>query len=372
MPRPEAHILFVTGGTGGHIYPMLSVLDAVKEADGQVRCSYVGTKADLEAPGIRERRDLETHAIHAGKLHRYWTTKQIGEFARLGRGFIEAQTLVSRLRPGAVFAKGSAVSVPVVLAAARLGIPIYSHETDVRSGLANRFAARFAKTVFTAYPTENYPDIDQAKLRYVGQPVRREFYEASTGELSADGRQVDQKLPLITVIGGSQGARGLNALVSERWEAYLNMAQLLHICGPSELERLRELSRHLPENCLGRLFLTAYQQDGLPDAFQRSRVVVNRAGGTIAELAASGSACVLVPLPSAAQDHQRANAAVLQTVGAAVVVQEGQGAEALYEAVKNLYDDTAANQRLRQVIRQFARPRAAADIAEALLRCVHE
>ena len=370
MLQPKRHLLFVTGASGGHIYPMLAVLDAVRALDRQVRCSYVGTAADLQAPGIRERTDLEKHAIHSGKLHRYLTLAQFAEFARLSRGFLEARTLIQALQPDAVFAKGSAVSVPIVAAAARLNVPIFSHETDVRSGLSNRFAARFAKTVFTAYPVSNYPNIPLEKLRYVGQPVRSEFYQPAFGDLIAAERLIDSEIPLITVIGGTLGGRGMNALVVAHWADYLQRAQLLHICGSADYQTLAKRAEELPAKLRRRLFLTAYQSEGLPAAFQRSRLVINRSGGTVAELAACAAACILVPLPTAAQNHQRANAAVFAAAGAAEVVQESEGADRLYAVVSKLFDDQVANQALRQAIATFARPQAAQDIASVLLESV--
>ena len=372
MPPSNLHILFVTGGSGGHIYPMLAVLDAVQAQSPTTRCSYVGTAADMQSPAIRGRDQLEKYTIHTGKLHRFWTLKNAREFIGLGQGFLEAQRLIKRLQPDLIFAKGGAVSVPIVAAAARLGIPIFSHETDVRSGLANRFAARFATTIFTAYPAENYPTIPLAKIYYVGQPIRPEFYIPATADIHADSRIIAQDLPLITVIGGSQGAKGLNTLVVEHWSDYLQLAQLFHICGPSDLEPLRMRAAKLTTAEQQRLFLVAYQHDGLPAAFQRSRVVINRAGGTAIELAASRSASVLVPLASAAQDHQRANAAVLLAAGAAMVVQESEGADALYTVVEKLFNNSEKQQRIRQNISSFARAAAAKDIAAALLISTHE
>lgn len=352
-------MLFAGGGTSGHVAPLLSVMEAVQKRNPSVRCVYVGTKTDVQSLLIEESPlAFEKKTIAAGKLHRFLTFRQLGELARLAKGMVQAEILIRQVKPDVVFCKGSMVSVPVAVAAARHGIPVFSHETDVVPGLANRIISRYTKTIFTSYPVGEYSKLPAEKLLYTGQPVRSEFYAVENKQGS---------VPHLTVIGGSQGARRINQLVSEIWEPLAKRMEVTHIAGSNDFLSLQEKMAAFPEEVRSRVRLVEFVGSELPVLFAQSTVVVSRAGGTIGELAALGKATILIPLSTAAQNHQWANAAMLQKAGAVMVLDEKTGTSAdLLETIEELIDNSALRSKLEQTIAGFAKRDAAAKMAEVL------
>ena len=370
MPKSRK-IAFVGGGTAGHIGKLLAVMQAVYDeaaAKGVVvECVYIGMASDLQSPLMSiSTLPTQRYAIHAGKLNRYVTLTQLGEFVRFARGTVEARSLLKKIKPDCIFTNGGYVTVPIAMAAARLHIPLVTHETDVVPGLANRMIARSAAKICTTYPAEYYTAFPAEKLEVVGQPVRAEFYQDASNEpLIIEGREV--RGPLITVVGGSQGAHRLNELVAGAWLAILSEASIIHITGQREYGALLERRKVLPESARDKLFLLAFS-DQLAHFFWKSTLVISRAGGTVAEIAATRRAAVLVPLSTAAQDHQRANAKVLEEAGAARVIDEEKASEEVMTAViHQLLNSPEERTLLSERIAAFDHPDAAKKLATLLL-----
>lgn len=362
-------ILFAGGGTGGHIAPLLAVMEAVKKQDPSIKCLYVGTSSDLKSVLLKNSElDFESFSISAGKLHRFLTVRQLKETWGFFKGMIQAEGLIRKLKPNAVFCKGSMVSVPIAFAASRHGIPIYSHESDVIPGLANRLISKKAQTIFTSYPVSEYKKLPAEKLRYTGQPVRELFRNIPKRALRLDNRTVDATQPVISVIGGSQGARRINQLVSDSWSELLEKTQVIHICGSLEYSALLEKAQALPKHLQEKLFLLNFVNEELPQIFMISTGIISRAGGTIAELAAVKKTVILLPLSTAAQNHQVANARVLAEKDAAIVLDETTTTSSeLAKAVMTLLDEPKTRKDLEQAIAQFDRPEAARDMANSIL-----
>lgn len=362
-------ILFVGGGTAGHVNPLLAVLAAVQKIDPSVSCHYVGLSSDLQSASIQSSSlSFHKYQLHSGKLNRFLTWKHFSQAFWFAVGVIEANRLVKRIKPQVVFAKGGYVSLPIVIAASWQHVPIYCHETDVRPGLANRLIAKRAKQIFTAFPVENYPQFPTAKLLYCGQPVRAEFYHPATLPISLEGKEVLLDRPLLTVIGGSQGARRLNELVQSLWMELLARVSLVHICGSRDWSELQQKREQLPLPLKERLYLVPYIQEQLPAIFQNSQLIISRAGGTIAELAAVAKPTILLPLSSAAQDHQTANAQMFAQKGAALVLSENQiKASDLLEAIWKIIDSPLLQTKMKKAIAQFDQPHSAEKMAQVLL-----
>lgn len=369
MPRT---LLLTGGGTAGHFMPLLTILTEVERIAPTVRCVYVGSRSDLSSVLLDKHPKLERVESFSGKLHRYPTLKQIGEIVRLGKGLVMADSLVKKINPDVVFAKGGAITVPIVLAAARQRRKIFSHESDVRAGIANQIAARYAQTVFTAFPIENYPQLQLKKLLFTGQPVRPEFFDREPiGPLKLSDRHISTELPIVLILGGSQGAHTLNSLISEQWEHLLMKYTVVHQCGAGNFASLQKLAAMLPEIMQKRLFLVPFIYEELPYILRSAALVVSRAGGTIAELAAGGAASLLIPLPTSAQGHQQANAEVFRRAGAAMVINENE-LDSMILAKEIIASIDAPDQltALRQAIASFAKPDAAITIAKKLVEAL--
>lgn len=369
MPTPPKTILFAGGGSGGHITPILAVMEAVQAQYPEVECAFVGLAKDVTSPLITESNlTFKTYSIHAGKLHRYLTIDLFRQGVWLVRGFFEAALLLRKVKPDRIFCKGSMVSVPIALAARMQKIPIYSHETDLIPGLANRMVSRVATGIFTAFTVAAYTSLPAHKLIYTGQPVRKEFYHPNTHlEVQVGGRVVPKDRPVVTIIGGSQGAHRINQLIADSWQILLERVTLIHICGSHDVSELTWRLDLLSPEARERLFLTDFQTEGVAEVFAMSEVVVSRAGGTIAELAAVGCPTILIPLSTAAQNHQWANAEFLQKAEAAVVVDETKVTSSdLVGEIEGLLDDQSRRRTLSKHIKSLARPDAAATMATTL------
>lgn len=367
---PERKIVFVGGGSGGHIAPLFPVIAAVLEQAPKTELHYIGLAADISSPLVATSQyPLIKHTIEAGKLNRFATVKHGAEFVGLIRGCRQAWRLLRQIQPDVVFSKGGFVSIPVALAAAMQGIPIYAHETDVVLGLANRVIAKMAHTIFVSYPLLFYKNsLPIKKLLWTGQPVRQEFYSQHASPLLLNGREITGQLPLLTIIGGSQGARRLNKLISSQWKNYVQACNVVHICGPLDLTTLQQELKHLTEQEKSRLWLMPYVKDELPQLFQSSKVVISRAGGTIFELAASHTPVILVPLSTAAQDHQNKNARAAADQGACLVFDESTGtAEQLRILALELVNNQAQQQEMIKALSILDKPKAAHIMAKILL-----
>jgi UDP-N-acetylglucosamine--N-acetylmuramyl-(pentapeptide) pyrophosphoryl-undecaprenol N-acetylglucosamine transferase len=380
VSKATKRILLVGGGSGGHIIPLISIIQELQKAAPEIEYAYVGSPEDMRSSLVRDepllnRTERATrYAVRSGKLNRFLTWKHIGQAYNLVMGLKDAGRALDSFQPDIVVSKGGAVSVPVARAAYKRNIPIYCHETDVRPGLANRIVGKMAKSIFTSYPLKVYSPEIQAKGIYVGQPVRAAFFGPDSGkDLTIDDKRVEDDLPLLFVTGGSHGARKINYLIQSAWPALLSRARLVQQTGTLDFAELQRMAGSLSPELRQRLHLTALLTEGMPELCKRSSVVISRAGGFIAELAAAKAAVILIPLSTSAQNHQWANAEVLEAAGAAIVLDEVRCTpELLAETILKLLENSKENSRLRTQISTLARPQAAAEIVRLLLSQLNE
>jgi UDP-N-acetylglucosamine--N-acetylmuramyl-(pentapeptide) pyrophosphoryl-undecaprenol N-acetylglucosamine transferase len=363
------HIVFVGGGTAGHITPLLAVMAAAQELAKKenitLRCTYIGLPSDLDSPLIIDSPlSFEKYGVRSGKLHRHLTINQVKQVIHLVRGIGEARKVLAKLKPDLIFAKGGYVTIPIVRAAVKMKIPLYCHESDVVIGLANRLVVKHATKVFTTYPASAYPQLAKDIVIETGQPVREMFYKRAK-ELPIG---LDSKVPFIVVIGGSQGAHRINELIEESWNSLLPSFQIVQVTGPADHAMYVEKRKELSKDLQSRLLVEPFLKDELPALFQKAAVVVTRAGGTIAELAASRSCTLLLPLSTSAQQHQQANARVLVKAGAALSLDETKTtSKEIVKIIKRLDKDTSEQTSLRSSIGAFDHPDAARKMAAVLL-----
>lgn len=318
--------LVAGGGTGGHLVPALALARAIAATRSADAVELVGSRRGLEAqlladaglpvtllPGRGLARRLDPAAVVAN----------VGALVGLAVALVLALVLVARRRPRVVVAVGGYASVPVALAAVVLAVPVVLVNLDARPGAANRLVGRFARAAAVAFPGTPLP-----RAVVTGAPVRPEL-AALSGHTSADRRSARRALgvpeegALVAVMGGSLGARRINEAVLElvgRWAARKDTA-IYHVVGSRDAEWARRAAPLTRELCYRQV---EFQQD-MVSLYSAADVVVCRAGAnTVAELAVVAMPAVLVPLPGAPGDHQRANAEVLAAAGAAVVVEDAE------------------------------------------------
>jgi UDP-N-acetylglucosamine--N-acetylmuramyl-(pentapeptide) pyrophosphoryl-undecaprenol N-acetylglucosamine transferase len=359
----NARVAFTGGGTAGHINPGLAVAEALK-AKSDTSIFWIGNKVGMDR-SIVERAGVEFHGISAGKLRRDLSLKNIADIFRVLGGFFQARRLLRQRAPVLLFSKGGYVSVPPCLAARSLGIPVFTHESDLTPGLATRISARSANTIFTAYEqtAESFPPKTRSKVRRVGNPIRAAIY---SGDPRRGGAflQVATGIPVVLVLGGSQGARQVNELMSAIRDELRPLCFVAHQTGEA-----KELDRANDERYLAFPFL----HEELADVIARADIVVGRSGaGTLWECASLGKPLVLIPLASAAtRGDQVLNAEFFVKRGAARML---TGAEASPQRLLATLRELIAAEELRSAMGQaslaITAGRAAETIADILLKTV--
>ena len=307
-------VVFATGGTGGHIYP--AVATAQELAQQGVDTVFVGQAGGLEARAVPAA-GLPFYGVRAGKWHRGRPDPR--QAVRAALGLQDAVTLLRRLRPDLVLGFGGFASFPALAAARTLGIPYALHEQNVFPGKVVRWFAGGARFIAVAGSETNVHlgANPRAKVVPIGLPVR----EARLDKAEARRRLgLPETGTLTLVMGGSQGSVVLNQAVPKAFaalpEALKTDLQVLHSSGPANLEVTRRATEGLPN-----YRVDAYLEGVL--AWSAADLGVTRSGnGTLAEAAFHGVPLVMVPLPTAAENHQLYNAEAVQTAGAGLVVEE--------------------------------------------------
>ncbi|UCF97172.1 MAG: undecaprenyldiphospho-muramoylpentapeptide beta-N-acetylglucosaminyltransferase [Spirochaetaceae bacterium] len=349
-------IVVTGGGTGGHVYPVLAVLDELSSS----RIVWIGSGAQLERR-ILEGRQLRYYGIPTGKLRRYISLRNVIDIFKIVLGFLVSVVILLREKPKLVFSKGGYVSVPPVAAARLLGIPSLTHESDLRPGLATRINARFSDRVLVSFPTSAafFDDHLRQKLIHTGNPIRKELLN---GDPQA-GRALfgcPANLPLLLVLGGSQGAASINRLVLQALDRLRESCFVVHQLGSQHYEGRERQSHYYP---------APYFHEELPDILAAADLVLCRAGAnTLWELAALGKPSLLVPLSrEASRGDQIENAKFFAEAGAAAVLQqEGLTPDALREVVLHLLGNADKLERMARRASQLGRPDAAKRIAEVI------
>ncbi len=373
-------ILVTGGGTGGHVQPALAVVAELRARRPDIELLYVGSALGIEARLAREA-GVEFRAVSVGKLRRssrgvagLLTAKNAVDAMRVPVGVVQSISAVRSFRPDAVLGTGGFVSVPTIVAAGLLKVPVLTHEQTVTIGLANRLAGRFATRIAVSFESSiaELPARLRARAFVTGNPVRKECFGGD--RLRAVGRfgfdHADDGLPCVYVTGGVQGSRKVNHAVRDSLAALLAGARVLHQCGSADAQELSNVRGMLGDGVRGRYAVCAFvEQDEIGDAYALADVVVGRSGaGTVAELAALRMPSVLVPLEPSAGHEQLRNAQRLVDVGGAVIVRQADLSGAtLAEAVGPLLADRSRRVGMGERLAPLATPNAAADLACALL-----
>lgn len=361
-------VLMAGGGTGGHVYPAVTIAKALKEKGAEVL--FVGTRRGLEAK-IVPREGFAIEYIDVDSFPRSLSWRLVRSLGTAFRGLRQAREIVRRFNPDVCVGTGGYVAGPAVLAAALMGKATVIQEQNAHPGFTNRILARFADKVALGYEAaaERLPARD--KLVVTGNPVRPEIVETTREEgerrlgLTAGKRRV-------LIFGASQGAASINRAVVAGFDRFRSLdAEILFVTGekgyPQVVQALEEAGRRLeplPEGVReGNLRILPYVYD-MPAALASCDLVVGRAGAlSIAEITARGLPSVLVPFPHAAGNHQEKNARVLEAAGAArVILDRDLTPERLAGAVSELLDDASSRERMAQASRKLGRPSAVWEI----------
>jgi UDP-N-acetylglucosamine--N-acetylmuramyl-(pentapeptide) pyrophosphoryl-undecaprenol N-acetylglucosamine transferase len=354
-------ILIAGGGTGGHLMPALAIAQALRERAPGVEPVLVGAVRGVEAR-LLPTRDFRYHLLSSEPIYRrtWWRNARWPLIA--GRLLRDVARLFEAERPAAVLGTGGYASAPVVWWAARHGIPTAVQEQNAYPGLATRWLSRRVRHVYLGLPEARRllrfgPRTEVFETGNPIVPPTPERRAQSLARFGLDGR------PVVLVTGGSQGALAINRAVAEWLDSGgPSGANLLWVTGRGTHAEFA--ARHHPPAVQVIDFL-----DPMADGYAVADIVVSRAGMiTVAELCAWGLPSVLVPLPTAAADHQTHNARVLAEAGASTLLPQSQlGAGRLGETVAALLEDRTRRSDMAARARARGRPEAAADIVSKLL-----
>jgi UDP-N-acetylglucosamine--N-acetylmuramyl-(pentapeptide) pyrophosphoryl-undecaprenol N-acetylglucosamine transferase len=374
--------LVVTGGgTGGHTYPAVTAVRTLRDRlAGQGRtleALWIGTVDGLEAR-VAPAEGIEFTSVVTGKIRRsknplkLASPANVRDMARVPLGVVQARKAIDQFRPDVVLATGGYVAVPAGLAARMCRRPLVLHEQTVRLGLANRklavAAARICVSSESSLPL--LPETARAVAVVTGNPVRPEVLcgDADRAVQSLGLESFNRRLPTVYVTGGAQGAQQINELVGEVLPWLLGQANVIHQCGPANVDTLRTRAATLPAELAGRYYLAGFVGPELPDVLALADVVISRSGaGTLAELTALGKPAVFVPLASSAGNEQAHNARHLQDAGAAVALTGEVSAENLRNAVGPLLADPQRRAAMAERARAHGRPDAADRLVDEIL-----
>jgi UDP-N-acetylglucosamine--N-acetylmuramyl-(pentapeptide) pyrophosphoryl-undecaprenol N-acetylglucosamine transferase len=354
-PAADRTLLFAGGGTGGHVFPMIAVANAVKALAPDVRLVFCGTARGMETRAVPlhgyELELLDVLPLRGGGIAGF-VRGAIRAFGALGA----ARKLVQKLAPSAVLSVGGYAAGPVSLAAWARGIPLALLEPNSVMGLANRLVAPLVKRAYTAFEeTERHFRSDRV-LR-AGVPLRAGFAPAPYAPPMTSLR--------VLVLGGSQGAQALNDVVPRAVAKFGSRLSVVHQAGPNNAAAVQALYDELGlEDARIEAFI-----DDMPAALRRADLVIGRAGaGALSEICAVGRPSILVPYPYAAGDHQRHNADALVGEGAAIRIKDKLATpDTVAKAIGALLNDRSLLQTMAAAAQRVGRPDAANTVARDFL-----
>jgi UDP-N-acetylglucosamine--N-acetylmuramyl-(pentapeptide) pyrophosphoryl-undecaprenol N-acetylglucosamine transferase len=354
-------LLIAGGGTGGHLYPGMAVAEEVVRRGGQVL--FVGTARGLEARAVPAA-GYALELLEVSGLKRVGLMAVLRGLLRLPKAFFRSLSILRHFRPDVVLGVGGYASGPVVLVAALWGYPTAIQEQNSVPGITNRILSRLVRVVMVAFD-EARRFFPARKTETIGNPVRSKLVTTL-----AAGSPDPNAAPRILVVGGSQGARAVNDLVLAAVEVLArdgSLPALVHQTGPGDLDQCNERYRAL--GLADRIDVRPFI-DEMAAEYHRASLVIARAGAlTLAELAIAGRPAILIPLPTATDDHQSKNAARFAQTGAAIVLNQRTftGAE-LAQLLSDLLADPGRRHAMAAAMRSLARPKAAADVVDRLER----
>ena len=341
------------GGTGGHVFPALAVARVL--AGRGHRLLFIGTREGIESRLVPEA-GYEMEFIRSGGLNRVGVRKQIQSAMRLPVAVATAGRALGQFRPDALFSTGGFVAGPVMIAAALRHIPLIVMEPNMVPGFANRKVARYVHRALVGFEATRacFP---RGRSEVTGLPVRPEFFTVNPkagGAFTA----------LIT--GGSRGARTLNRASGESWRFFRETGTEIRIIHQTGIAEHAALAKQFLDSGLEGEVVPFISN--MACAFAQADLVVARAGaGSVNEIAAAGMPSILVPLPFAADDHQRKNAQTLVDAGAARMVPDGEmSGERLFREIEALRKNQAELDLMRDRVRKFAHPGAAERAADVM------
>ncbi len=370
-------IVFTGSGSGGHFYPLIAVAQEIKALVDERKLLppqlyYFGPKP-FDGRALFEL-GIEHYYSSAGKIRNYPSIWNYIDMIKTLWGVVLALVKLFFIYPDVIFSKGGYASFPTVLAARLLNIPIVVHESDSVMGRTNVWTAKFARNVALSYPSvyeKLKKSLPSERVAYTGNPIRKELFHPER-EGAYEYLNLEPDVPVILVLGGSQGAQIINDAVLDALYELLPDFQVIHQVGEQNIKEIKGRAQVVLENNQHK---TRYHPFGLLGvlalrmAYGASDLVVSRAGsGGIFETAAAGLPSIIIPIPQDVSRDQSTNAFTYARSGAAIVIEQNNLTPHLLSAeINRLFDNKDKMKEMSENAKKFSRPDAARVIAEKLI-----
>lgn len=365
-------ILFTGGGTAGHFYPIIAVAEEVNRIAAEEKLLppelyYIGP-SPYDARALFEN-NIVYHYASAGKIRRYFSILNFFDLFKTGLGILQALFSVFMIFPDVVFAKGGYASFPTLFAAKVLRIPVVIHESDTSPGRVSTWAGRFAERVAISYK-EAAGFFDEKKVAWTGNPIRRDI-RMLTKKDSHKFLNLKEGLPVILILGGSQGAQILNDAILDSLPKLVEKYQIIHQTGEKNynitsetakvvLQGNKNISRYHPYNYLNTLNLRM--------SASAADLIITRAGSTLFEVAIWGIPSIVVPIPQSISHDQSGNAFSYARAGAAIVMEEQNlGSSLLVFEIDRIMGNRSLRASMKEAALKLAQPLAAEKIAREII-----
>lgn len=360
-------IMLSGGGTGGHIYPALSIAKAFRQRNPEAEIGYIGTRDGLEAKIVAKEEGIQFFHVEIQGFRRKLSLDNLQTVAKFLRAVRHSKRYIREFQPEAVVGTGGYVSGPALYAAAQLGIPTLIVEPDVLPGLTTRFLSRYVDVVAISLSGSEKHLSKAKRIVHTGNPRGTEVIHAQ----AVQGREslgiAGEDKPLVLIFGGSRGAKPLNDAVNEmvpriREADHLHFVYVTGEVHYDEVTAKIESNGEIP-NLTIRPFLY-----NMPDVLAATSLVVGRAGAsTLAELTALGIPSILIPSPYVTNNHQEANGRWLEEQGAGRMILEKElTGEGLWNVIHEITDDSGRRRGMSEAARKLGRPDAAEVIVDEL------
>jgi len=370
-------ILFTGGGSGGHFYPIIAVAEEINkiiERDHLLNAQLYFAAPDPYNRALLQENGILFKRVSAGKMRRYFSLLNFLDMFKTAAGILRAGLLLYSIFPDVIFSKGGYASFPILFAARLFGIPVIIHESDSVPGKTNIWAGKFAKRIAVSYADAGsfFP---ADKVAQTGNPVRHEMLMVQK-KGAHEFLKLEHDIPVIFILGGSQGAQIINNTVLDALPALLEKYQIVHQTGENNFKSIvntasvilkgnRHEARYRPFPYLNSLAMK--MSAGIAD------LIISRAGSTIFEIALWGTPSIIVPITDSNGDHQRSNAFSYARTGACLVIEENNlAANVLISDINRIMENEEERKRMIAGTRLFARLDAASKIAEEIVKIALE
>lgn len=365
-------IVMTGGGSGGHLYPILAIADAIddivkKEHLVEPKVWFVSSESYDK--GLLYQHGLRGKVIETGKRRLYRSAKNFFDIFKTAHAIARAVFFLFGTYPDVVFGKGGYSSFPSLVAARLLRIPVVIHESDTVPGRVNLWAAKFAKRIAVSYP-EAARYFPEDKVAWTGNPIRKSILSPIKDGAVAY-LNLEPNLPTVFIIGGSQGSQKINEVILDSLVSLLPECQIIHQTGKDNFAEITRLTKVVLENNphKERYHPFAYLDDqALKLVAGNASLAITRAGSTLFEIATWGIPSIVIPIAESNGNHQQKNAFSYARTGAAVVIEEANLApHVLSSEVIRLLKDEVARHKMHEATKSFARLDAADLIAKELI-----